>query len=500
MKKRGSGVLLHITSLPSKCGIGDLGPEAYRFVDFLAASQQKYWQILPVNPTDVVFGSSPYSSISAFALNTLLISPERLVDEGWLKPEDVESILPCPQGRVDYPLVTTQKKILWEKAFRHFQKSKKDYGKYERFCRENAFWLENYALFVAIKEHFQGSLWTGWPAEIRQRKPEVIKCLATQFADQVNKAKFLQYVFFSQWLDLKSYCRQKGVSMIGDIPIYVNDDSVDVWMTPDIFKLKANGTPSYVAGVPPDYFSTTGQRWGNPVYRWQRLKETGFSWWIERVRHNLKFFDSIRIDHFRGLIAYWQIPAREKTAILGEWVKVPSEDFFAALFEQFPKLPVIAEDLGIITPEVTAMMHRYDIPGMKVLLFAFSGNLAEHPYIPENYQTENCVVYTGTHDNNTARGWFENDMTDEEKKNLFAYFGREISREEISWELISAAMRSKASVVVIPLQDVLGLGQEARMNKPATTQGNWQWRLPPGALGLSTIEKLRALTQQTLRA
>ena len=499
MLKKGSGILLHITSLPSKFGIGDLGSEAYRFVDTLAQAQQHYWQILPVNPTELIFGNSPYSSISAFAFNELLISPQLMKEAGWLTPQDLKSPFSSGSNRIDFEKVRRYKSQLFEKAFARFHEKNPKPDDYQSFCQHNESWLNDFALFVCLKANIPGESWNQWPADIRDRNPSAIKELEAKYSLALEKVKFLQYIFDQQWRALKDYCREKNVKLVGDMPIYVSYDSVDVWTHPEVFKLDDNRLPTHVAGVPPDYFSETGQRWGNPVYQWDRLKETGFAWWIDRMTHNLKLFDLVRIDHFRGIVAYWEIPAQEPTAVNGYWVNVPVNEFLTTLCEQFPEKPIIAEDLGIITPDVVDVMKRFEFPGMKVLLFAFNGDMQTHPYLPHNYDP-NYVVYTGTHDNNTTRGWLETDATPQEKENLSGYLNKEITSKNICWELIELAMKSVASVSVFPLQDLMGLKGDARMNTPATTDGNWAWQWNPKDLKPSALEKLSRLTQETQRA
>jgi len=365
---------------------------------------------------------------------------------------------------------------------------------YERFCSENSPWLDNYAFFVALKTHFRGKVWTEWPQEVRERQPEALEALKNQLHGRIEMQRFLQYLFFQQWNSLRSYCNQRGIQIFGDIPIYVEHDGVDVWTNPELFKLDNDKRPQVVAGVPPDYFSETGQRWGNPIYRWDVLKETSYTWWIRRLHHNIKLFDLIRIDHFRGLIGYWEVPAGEANAINGRWVEAPGEDFFNELLKKFPYLPIIAEDLGVITPDVREVMRRFELPGMKVLLFAFGGDLPTNPYIPHNLP-RNCVLYTGTHDNNTVKGWFAREATPEIKKRLFHYLGREVPADRIHWELIRLAMMSVANMVIFPMQDILGLGEEARMNRPATSEGNWQWQLIADQLTPAVAENLLEMTE-----
>jgi 4-alpha-glucanotransferase len=498
MKRRGSGILLHVTSLPSPYGIGDLGSGAYRFADSLTETKQGFWQILPLNPTDPAYGSSPYHSISAFASNPLLISPELMVGDGLLTESDMEPVPDYPKGRVDYPAAIAFKERLFHLAHERFE-SKRDTHDYERFCSDNSSWLDDFALFVALKTHFRGTVWTEWPQEVRDRQPEVLEALKGQLHERIELHRFLQYLFFQQWSSFKTYCNQRGIQIFGDIPIYVEHDGVDVWSNPEIFKLDEKGKPSVVAGVPPDYFSETGQLWGNPIYRWEVLKDTGYAWWVRRLQHNLKLFDLIRIDHFRGLIGYWEVAAGEANAINGRWIEAPGEDLLKVLYKRFPHLPVIAEDLGVITPDVREIMHRFELPGMKVLLFAFGEDLPTNPYIPHNLP-RNCVLYTGTHDNNTVRGWFEREATPEIKERLFGYLGREVPADDIHWELIRLAMMSVANMVIVPMQDILGLGEEARMNRPATSEGNWQWQLLPDQLTPSVAERLLQMTERYGRA
>jgi len=497
MSKRGSGILLHITSLPAPYGIGDLGPEAYRFADTLAATKQHFWQILPLHPTDLVYGNSPYHSVSAFANNLLLISPELMVQDGLLSKKELEAASDVPKDHVDYPRVTLHKKKLIRAAYENAKKKKDE--TYEKISVEHAHWLDDFSLFMALKDHFQGKVWSAWPREVRDRHPETLQALRKQLNEKVEMEKFFQYIFLKQWFALKDYCDERNIHIFGDMPIYVEYNSADLWVHPEMFKLDGEKTPSYVAGVPPDYFSETGQLWGNPIYRWDVLKEQKYHWWIQRIKHNLKLFDIVRIDHFRGLVAYWEIPAGEKNAIKGTWVKAPAEDFFSVLLDQCPDASIIAEDLGIITPDVNELMDRCSLPGMKILLFAFNDDPATNPYVPHNH-VENCVLYTGTHDNNTARGWFENEATPDVKKKLNQYLGREVSPENIHGELIRLAMMSVARMAIIPMQDILGLGAKARMNQPSTIEGNWKWRLLPDQFTQQLQDTVRDMTEMYGRA
>jgi 4-alpha-glucanotransferase len=494
MKERESGILLHITSLPSPYGIGDFGPEAYKFVNFLTETNQSLWQILPLNPTDPALGNSPYSSYSAFAGNPILISPDLLVEEGLLLKSEVEDHPSFPREKVDYEAVTEYKRKILHLTY---EKSENRIGKeeeFEDFCTENSFWLEDYTLFVALKEQFKGIMWGQWPEDLRDRREDAIKEWKTRLADKIQREKFFQYLFFKQWFSLKNYCRSKNVRIIGDLPIYVSYDSADVWANPQLFKLDEEKKPAFVAGVPPDYFSETGQLWGNPVYRWDVLRETRYAWWIKRIEHNLKLFDQIRLDHFRGFVAYWEVPASEKTAVKGQWVEVSVKDFFSTLSRRFVNLPIIAEDLGVITPEVIEVMELFGFPGMKVLVFAFGEDLPTSVHAPHNY-VKNCVVYTGTHDNNTAKGWFQNESTQEDRERFCKYIGREVPEEEVHWEFVRLALMSVAKIAIIPLQDILGLGEEARMNLPATSRGNWMWRFLPEQLTPAIKRKLLEMTR-----
>lgn len=475
---RGNGILLHITSLPSAFGVGDLGPSAYRFADFLAESKQTYWQVLPLNPTDPVSGAnSPYSSYSAFAGSVLLISPEFLQRDGYLTRSEIENSPPLPSNRVDYISTIEHKRVLFNLAFER-SKQKANTHDYNKFCEDNAPWLDDFALFVALKNHFAGQVWSDWPLELRDRHPESLHRLKSQLDEKIESEKFLQFIFFEQWKALKTYCNQKRIQIIGDIPIYVSYDSADVWTNPELFKLNQEKKPIVVAGVPPDYFSATGQLWGNPIYNWDAAQSKGYSWWIQRIGHNLHLFDVVRIDHFRGFAGYWEVPAGETTAINGRWVEAPVIDFFSTLFKRFPDLPIIAEDLGVITPDVRQVMHQFKFPGMRVLLFAFDESLPKNPYAPHNH-IRNCIVYTGTHDNNTARGWFEKEADQESRNRYFRYIGRTVSPDKVSVEFVRLAMASVAGIAILPMQDILGLGEEARMNKPSTIQNNWEWRFLP---------------------
>jgi 4-alpha-glucanotransferase len=496
MAKRGSGILLHLTSLASPYGIGDFGPAAYEFADFLAEAKQRFWQLLPLGPTDPVTGNSPYSSASAFAGNSLLVSPDLMMRDGLLSKQDLEPVE--ASRRIDFPAVMAYRERCFRKAFSRFSGSAAG-ADYERFCGEHSDWLDDYATFTALKLRFERRAWSEWPREVRLRHKQALDDLKANLAEEIKLVKFVQYLFFRQWTALRNYCNEKSISLIGDIPIYVSDDSADAWSHPEIFKVDEERRPTVVAGVPPDYFSKTGQLWGNPLYRWDALKSQGYKWWIDRVSHALALYDIVRIDHFRGFLAYWEVPAGEKTAVNGRWAKAPGEDFFEALNRCFPNLPIVAEDLGVITPDVKALMKRFGLPGMRVLLFAFGDGSPRNPYLPHNY-IEACVAYTGTHDNNTTRGWFEAEARPQERQNLTRYLGHPVTAETVAWELIRLAMMSVAATTIFPMQDVLGLGDEARMNRPSTADGNWNWRLLPGDLDAGLRERLATATETYGRA
>lgn len=498
MKKRGSGILCHITSLTSPFGIGDFGPGAYSFADFLSASRQKYWQILPLNPTDLVYQNSPYHSLSASALNPLLISPEILLEEGLLDRRDFEPVPTFPHERVEFEKVVPFKKKILQEAYERFKEKRNDQG-FDRFLEINKSWLEDYGLFVVLKSRFRGKAWPQWPSELRDREAAALRCARKDYQDEIRREMFFQFLCSSQWEKLKCYCNRRGISITGDVPIYVVHDSAELWTHPELFHLDADRKPSVVAGVPPDYFSKTGQLWGNPLYRWDLMKENGYAWWVSRLARNLKLFDFLRIDHFRGFVGYWEIPAGDKTARNGRWVEAPAMDFFSTLKRMFPSFPFLAEDLGTITPDVEEVMNHFDIPGMKVLLFAFGDDNPGHPYLPHNYK-KNCWAYTGTHDNNTVRGWFLDEAGSEEKQRLFRYIGRIPDEKDIPWEFIRIGAMSEADSFIVPIQDVLGLGGKARMNRPATKKGNWRWRLLPDVLTSELTDKLGKLTQTCGRA
>lgn len=494
---RQSGILLHISSLPSSFGIGDCGPEAYRFIDFLCEARQTCWQILPLNPTDAVNMHSPYSSFSAFGSNTLLISPEWLLKHKFISKPQLNLKPRFSRRQVDFDKVIKYKRVILEEAYNNFIVEEIFQPEFEAFCRNNEDWLNDFALFVVFKNMFKHQSWISWPQEMKVRHQETLLKYQSQNIQEINHVKFNQFIFDRQWRELKAYAHQSGIQMIGDLPIYVNHDSVDVWKNPKYFKLDGDFNPKVVAGVPPDDFSQTGQRWGNPVYDWDTMKTHQFDWWIKRFKRNFEYFDCIRIDHFRGFINFWEIPVPGE-ALEGSWAQVPTDEFFNKLRETFPGFPVMAEDLGMIDDDVRAKIKSLGFPGMKILLFAFNGELEYHPYLPHNY-LENCVVYTGTHDNNTIIGWYQEEMSKHEKRNLTKYLEKKVNGKTVHWNLIELAFQSRADLAMVPMQDVLGLGSSARMNKPATMVENWNWRLSSRALKGRCIKKLADLTKKTNR-
>ncbi|MGC2110995.1 MAG: 4-alpha-glucanotransferase [Candidatus Korobacteraceae bacterium] len=494
LSQRSSGVLLHPTSLPSRGGIGDFGPAAYEFADWLAAAKQTLWQVLPLQP--VGCGNSPYSCTSAFAGNVLLISLERLVERGLLNRE-VLGTVPNGDSPVDFDNVRAHKLPLLREAAENFLRSAAGVPRqrYEGFCRDNDWWLEDYVLFSTLRERFGEQPWNAWPEEIVRRDPQVIAELRAELQGQLDKERFLQFAFFEQWCALRSYCTERSIRVIGDVSIFVSYDSADVWTHPELFQLKQDLSPKVVAGVPPDAFSKTGQRWGNPLYDWEALKSTGYEWWIRRMRWAIETCDIVRLDHFRGFEAYWEIPADEPTAVNGRWVNGPNETLFEALRAALGKLPFIAEDLGYITPEVHDLRKNLGMPGMKILQFGF-GNRGAHVYLPHRYDRD-CVVYTGTHDNDTVVGWWGKGATEKEKKLVAAYLGS--AENGVNWAFIRAASASVANFCIIPVQDVLGLGSDARMNVPSKIAGNWSWRLQPRALTTELARKMADLVEITDR-
>ncbi|MFT5143424.1 MAG: 4-alpha-glucanotransferase [Rhodothermales bacterium] len=497
-ERRQSGILLHITSLPGPFGIGDLGSKAYEFADFLVASGQTLWQVLPVVPTG--YGESPYASPSTFAGNVMLISPELLVRDGLLAQDDLAGVPAFPEEQVDFANVTAFKTALLHKAYARFLEGKSAilHADYEVYCRRHAAWLADYALFDAIKEANGGVEWTSWPRPLAMREPDAVAKFLEDNRAGVDARRFWQFLFERQWSALKRYCNQRGIRIFGDLPIYVAQDSADVWAQPELFHLDVDGKATVVAGVPPDYFSETGQRWGNPIYRWDRMEESGFDWWKRRMARILEQVDLVRLDHFRGFEAFWEVPASEATAVKGQWVKGPGAELFHALTEHLGPLPVIAENLGVITEGVTKLMKRFEYPGMAILEFAFDSG-ADNAFLPHNYE-EDLVAYTGTHDNDTFAGWWMNTQStqDAEVTARAITYCREYLEvtddADVHWRAVRSLMGSVARIVVTPMQDLLGLGSEARVNTPGVAAGNWGWRMLPGAIQPEHTSRLKAMT------
>lgn len=565
--KRESGILLHITSLPSEFGIGDLGPYSYKFADILKKTRQSFWEILPLNPTSIFKGNCPYATYSAFAGNTLLISPQLLYEEGLLKKNDIKKVKNIFNNQsninyVDYEKVTRVKNKIFQKAFDNFKSinNKNLKNDFDNFCMENDIeWLSSFAIFNALRKKLNYISWNKWPDELKNFNSSIIfkdnkdanifkdgnaECeymennnkennneenniennneeiitenlkklnLDFDIYEDIKKEKFLQFIFFRQWFNLKSYCNDLGIKIIGDVPIYVDFESSDVWANTEIFKLDINKNPLFVSGVPPDYFSKTGQLWGSPVYNWENLKKNNYKWWINRIEYNLNLFDFVRIDHFRGFVAYWEVPAGDKTAKNGKWVKAYPEEFFNVLRQKLSikfnnsnqqenissGLPIIAENLGYITNDVEEIMKENNFAGLKVILFAFGKDFPSGSHLPHNYE-KNCVVYTGTHDNNTIKGWFLKEAKNYEKKNLLKYIGiagKELDPDSVSEVLIRLIMASAANLTIIPVQDVLVLGSQARMNHPSTVRGNWKWRMTKKDLESGNFKKLKEFSE-----
>jgi len=497
---RSSGILLHPTSLPGGYGIGDLGPQAYSFVDFLGGSGCKLWQILPLGPTG--YGDSPYQSFSAFAGNPYIISPDLLMADGLLAESDLADHPSFPADRVDFGTFIPWKLNLLERAFSRFASSPASLrSEFKQFCTDNKSWLDDFSLFMAIKESRGGGAWTAWPDDLRSRQPSALRRARRDLAESVSRFSFYQFLFFRHWTRLREYTNAKGVQIIGDIPIFVAHDSADVWANPGLFYLDEQGAPTVVAGVPPDGFSPTGQLWGNPLYRWDAHKASGYAWWLDRFRKALRQVDLIRIDHFRGFSGYWEIPAGNPTAEIGRWVPGPGADFFRAVRTDLAggqaagdfTLPIIAEDLGLITPVIVALRDEFHLPGMRILQFGFSG--PDDLFLPHHY-VENCVAYTGTHDNDTARGWFDS-APEQEREFALRYLNTDGS--DFAWDLIRAIWASVAMFAMAQMQDVLGLGGGTRMNYPSRLGGNWEWRMLPDALNEGIQARLSEFNYLYLR-
>ncbi|MCL1862167.1 MAG: 4-alpha-glucanotransferase [Defluviitaleaceae bacterium] len=489
-KPRASGVLVHPTSFPGHFGMGDLGWGAYQFVDFLKRAKQKLWQVLPLGPTG--YGDSPYQSFSSFAGNHYLISPDELQKQGWLSDADVNDKPWFDPRSIDYGWAIEYKMKLLRKAFECFKANATaaQKNKLSKFCKQND-WLDDYALFYALKDHFGGQVWHKWPTPLAKRNTAALAEARKTHADAIEFCKFLQYEFFRQWSNLKEYANEAGVSIIGDIPIFVAEDSSDVWANPELYVLDEHGRPTSVAGVPPDYFSETGQLWGNPLYKWEAHKKTDYEWWCKRIQAVLGMVDIVRIDHFRGFEAYWAVPATEKTAVKGKWLKGPGQSFFDALKKRLGDLPIIAEDLGEITPAVDKLRTYNKLPGMRVLHFAFDPTGVSN-HIPHNYEDSRTVVYTGTHDNNTTQGWYA-----ESPENERDYLRRmlSISGNDVAWDLIKLALGTNALYAIVPIQDIMNLGASDRMNCPGLAQGWWKFRYTEDMLNHHQEAQLRYLTE-----
>jgi 4-alpha-glucanotransferase len=479
---------LHPTSLPGPYGIGDLGPGAYRWISALAQARQSWWQVLPVGPTG--YADSPYQSLSSYAGNTNLLSPDVMIAEHLLEASDVEGVS-FPESAVDYDTVIAFKRRLERKAWERLPRASASLrADFDDFRQREAGWLDDFALFMALKEAHQGKAWSTWPGEYAQREPAALTRAAEQLQEPMNVQRFTQFLFFRQWQSLRDHALARRVGLIGDLPIFVAYDSADVWTHPELFELDAQRRPTVVAGVPPDYFAATGQLWGNPLFKWEALKQTGYAWWIERLRAALRMVDVIRLDHFRGFQAYWEVPAGAATAAEGRWAEGPGGELLTALHTALGGLPLIAEDLGFITPEVDALRERFSLPGMRILQFAFGGAV-EPRFLPHNLR-RNVVVYTGTHDNDTSLGWYAG-LTEEERTRFLRYAPH--ADLDPAWSLIRLAWASVANCAIAPLQDILRLGRDARMNRPGTTGGNWRWRFRESQLEATLLDRLAELTE-----
>ena len=483
---RASGIILHPSSLPGPDGIGDLGPEAFRWVDFLSETGCGLWQVLPLGPTG--YGDSPYQCFSAFAGNPYLVSSVLLMEMGLLSRIDLADRPQFPIEKVDYSEVIQWKIKLLDRAYAKFQKSTRSgiRDAFEAFQQTQKDWLEDFALFMAIKEDNGGGSWEHWPENLRSRDAETLELFRQEHAQAIQNHTFCQFLFYQQWETLHKYANQKGIRIIGDVPIFVAYDSADVWSHPELFFINKKGLPTVIAGVPPDYFSATGQLWGNPLYRWSDHKKTGYSWWIKRMKSAFQLFDFIRLDHFRGFVAYWEVRYGKLTAEIGRWVPGPAANLFDAIQNKLGDLPIIAEDLGVITPDVVALRDKYGLPGMKIFQFAFT-NDPKDPFLPHNYPGH-CVAYTGTHDNDTARGWYES-APEKERDFCRRYIAR--SGQDISWDMIRVVWSSVAIMALAPMQDLLNLGNEARMNFPSRASGNWFWRMTPNALTPQLLARVK---------
>ena len=482
------GILVHPTSFPSPYGIGDMGKGAYDFIDFLKKAGLTLWQCLPLGPTG--FGDSPYQSFSSFAGQPLIISPDKLKETGLLTNNDLKDIPQWDPRKIDYGPAIAYKNGLLKKSYEHFKEctDEKLLSEYEAFCQTQALWLDDYALFMALKNLHNGQSWTQWENKYRFIKPRTRAIAEKQCADDIGYYKYIQFIFMKQWTELKAYANENGIAIIGDIPIFVSPDSADIWGNKHLFQLDSKGYPKAVAGVPPDYFSATGQLWGNPLYKWPEHKKDGYAWWTSRIAHQLELVDYLRIDHFRGFESYWSVPYGEETAINGKWIKGPGRELFDAIAEKLgDDLPIFAEDLGIITPEVEELRDALDFPGMKVLQFAFE-TTGESAFLPHQFKTTNCICYTGTHDNDTTRGWYEH-ASEASRDKVRRYMS--CNGSIISWDFIRTAIATTAKYAIFPLQDLFGLDSSARMNTPGVAAGNWAWRYASGDLNDDTAYRLK---------
>ncbi|KAA9346143.1 4-alpha-glucanotransferase [Adhaeribacter soli] len=489
---RSSGIILHITSLPGPYGLGDLGPEAYNFADFLAEAGFKYWQLLPLNPAEKRTGYSPYSSTSAFAGNTMLISPDLLVKDGYLTRNDVKAKNGFKKSKADFDKGFVYKKGLLRKAYQHFKAESEalNLKEFTQFVRENADWLDDYALFTVLDDLNNNVTWLEWDPKLRDRNAKALTAAIQEHRDELEYVKFCQFLFYRQLAMLKNYCHEKGIYFFGDLPFYVSFDSAEVWANPEYFKLDKEKRPVSVSGVPPDYFSETGQLWGTPIYNWEKLKKVKYDWWIKRLAHNLKLFDVARLDHFRAFFDYWEVPAGEKTAINGAWQDGPADDFFKTLQKKFPDMPFIAEDLGYVSPGVYDLRDRFNLPGMVVLQYGFSEDIATSVFALHNHKP-NMIAYTGTHDNNTTKGWFKQEMKPIDRARMEAYLNQKITANNVSQALIKTCLMSVAELAIFPLQDLLNLDERFIMNKPSVGEGNWTWRV--------TEEQLKSINTREWR-
>lgn len=502
---RSCGVLLHITSLPGKYGIGTLGEEAWQFAHKLKEANQSYWQVLPIGPISPAFDFSPYASSSAFAGNYYLISLDEIAKTQW-HDGNIDKGDFRDEHFINFEKVTTHKTIALERAYTLFVSaaSKKEKEKFEEFCETEKWWIDDFSLFIALSNHFKTQNWTEWDDDIKYREKAAISKWNKTLSRSVEFIKFIQYLFFCQWHRFKETCNSLGIQIIGDIPIYINLESADAWAHNEILQLDAKTLkPTHVAGVPPDYFSETGQRWGNPLYRWKtekgKIYEPTYEWWQKRLQHLCRMFDIVRIDHFRAFEAYWAIPAEEETAVNGEWIKGPGKEFFLMIKKKIGTLPMIAEDLGVITEEVKKLRDELELPGMKILQFAFDGS-NDNEYLPHNIENPNCIIYTGTHDNNTTNGWFYgSEVNEEQRKYILEYLGSE-KFSDFHWQLIRLAYMSTARLAIIPAQDILGYGEEFRMNKPGTATGNWRWKLTSNCITDEMWRKLKEMAHMYRRA